>query len=52
LTILETILSAGIVGIGTGLGVSIGNFFSQRMVIRHLEKIENKLKIKKNGEKV
>jgi hypothetical protein len=46
LSIFETIISATIIGIGTGIGVAIGQFFASRMVITHLERIERKLKMK------
>jgi uncharacterized protein YneF (UPF0154 family) len=40
----ETIIINGIItGISVGFGTIIGNYFSNKLVIKHLEKIETKL---------
>lgn len=45
--IIDTIIGAAIVGVGTGIGTGVGTYFSNRLVVKHLEKIEEKLKVKK-----
>ena len=39
--------AAGATGLGTGMGVAVGTYFSNKLIISHLDKIESKLKIKK-----
>lgn len=38
-----TILNACILGLGTGLGSTIGAYLSNKVVVKHLESIEKKL---------
>lgn len=45
--IVDTIIGAAITGIGAGLGTSVGTYFSNKMIIKHLDKLEEKLKVKK-----
>ena len=51
MAILETIISASITGIGAGLGTSVGTYFSNKLIIKHLDKIEKKIKVSVNGKK-
>jgi len=44
MALLETIITGAITGLGAGLGTTIGNYFSNKLVIKHLDKIEAKLK--------
>lgn len=44
---IEIVINAALTGIGTGLGVAVGTYLSNKMVIGHLQKIEKKLKIPK-----
>jgi hypothetical protein len=43
MSVIDTIISAGITGIGAGLGTSIGTYFSNKLILKHLDKIEEKL---------
>jgi len=45
----EIIINACIAGLGSGAGVAVGTYFSNKLVIKHLEKIETKLIKKKKG---
>lgn len=40
------VLNACILGLGTGLGSTIGAYLSNKVVVKHLERIEEKLKDK------
>ena len=45
----ETIIAGAITGIGCGFGTAIGTYFSNKLVIRHLDQLEKKLKEKEKG---
>jgi hypothetical protein len=49
---LELILTASTTGLGTGLGVAIGTYFSNKLIIKHLDKLETLLKKKKSKPKL
>jgi uncharacterized protein YneF (UPF0154 family) len=49
--LFESAVTGVITGIFLGFGTIIGNYFSNRLVIKHLETIEKRLKIKKVGKK-
>ena len=44
MSIVETIMSGAITGLGSGAGVAVGTYFANRAVIKHLDKLEAKLK--------
>ena len=39
--IIDTIINASIIGIGSGIGTGIGSYFINRALIKHLDKLEN-----------
>jgi hypothetical protein len=47
MTLIETIFGAAVTGLGSGAGVAVGTYFSNKLVVEHLKKIEKKLKVKK-----
>ena len=47
MAIFETILSAAITGIGSGVGVAIGAYFAQKTILRQMEKFNERLAKKK-----
>jgi uncharacterized protein YneF (UPF0154 family) len=44
---LDIIIAGIFTGIGAGFGTAIGTYLSQKTVIKHLNKIEKKLKVKR-----
>lgn len=44
---LEQIINGIGLAIGTGFGSAIGTYFSNKLVIKHLDKIESKIKEKR-----
>lgn len=42
MSIVESIITGAITGVGAGLGTTIGSYFSNKLVIRHLDEIERK----------
>ena len=47
MAIFETIISAAITGIGSGVGVAIGAYFAQKTILRQMEKFNERLAKKK-----
>ncbi|MBS3108131.1 hypothetical protein J4468_04425 [Candidatus Woesearchaeota archaeon] len=45
---MENWLTIVVVGVGTGLGSALGNYFAQRHVITRVEQIEKKILENKN----
>ena len=47
MTIVDTIVSAAITGVGSGVGVAIGAYFAQKTILRQMEKFNERLAKKK-----
>jgi uncharacterized protein YneF (UPF0154 family) len=47
MAIFETIVSAAITGVGSGVGVAIGAYFAQKTILRQMEKFNERLAKKK-----
>lgn len=50
MALFETIIGGAITGLGAGLGTTVGSYFSNKLIISHLDKLEKKIvKRKKRG---
>ena len=45
MSLVEIILTACITGLGAGLGSTVGAYFSNKLIVKQLDKIEEKLKV-------
>lgn len=43
----KVIINASITGLGAGLGTAVGNYFAQKAILKHLDKIERRMVKKK-----
>lgn len=44
MAVLDSVIMGAITGLGAGFGTAIGTYFSNKLIIKHLDKIEEKLK--------
>ena len=47
MAIVDTIISAAITGVGSGIGVAVGAYFAQKTILRQMEKFNERLAKKK-----